>query len=79
MLTDFDFQLAEHLKQALIERNVPLYKTIVFGSRARGERSLIQTWTCLCSLNMSRPLCVKLSVVVPGKWALKQASSFKQW
>jgi len=37
MLTDFDFQLAEHLKQALIERHVPLYKTIVFGSRARGD------------------------------------------
>ena len=37
MLTDFDFQLAEHLKQALIEHNVPLYKAIVFGSRARGE------------------------------------------
>jgi uncharacterized protein len=37
MLTDFDFQLAEHLKHALIERNVPLYKIIVFGSRARGD------------------------------------------
>ena len=37
MLTDFDLQLVEHLKHALIERNVPLYKTIVFGSRARGE------------------------------------------
>lgn len=37
MLTDFDLQLAERLKQALIEHNVPLYKTIVFGSRARGD------------------------------------------
>jgi uncharacterized protein len=37
MLTDSDIQLAEHLKHALIERNVPLYKTIVFGSRARGD------------------------------------------
>ena len=37
MLTDFDLQLAEHLKHALIEHNVPLYKAIVFGSRARGE------------------------------------------
>ena len=37
MLTDFDLQLAEHLKHALIEHHVPLYKTIVFGSRARGD------------------------------------------
>ena len=37
MLTDFDLQFAEHLKHALIEHNVPLYKTIVFGSRARGD------------------------------------------
>src|SRR4030095_15908997 len=37
MLTDFDIQLAEHLKHALIERHIPLYKTIVLGSRARGE------------------------------------------
>ena len=37
MLTDFDLHLAERLKHALIEHNVPLYKTIVFGSRARGE------------------------------------------
>ena len=37
MLTDFDLQLAERLKHALIEHGVPLYKTIVFGSRARGE------------------------------------------
>jgi len=37
MLTDFDLQLAERLKHALIEYSVPLYKTIVFGSRARGD------------------------------------------
>ena len=37
MLTDSDIQLAEHLKHALIEHKVPLYKTIVFGSRARGD------------------------------------------
>src|SRR5216684_1850619 len=37
MLTDSDLQLAEHLKHALIEHNVPLYKAIVFGSRARGD------------------------------------------
>ena len=37
MLTDFDLQLAERLKQVLIEHSVPLYKTMVFGSRARGE------------------------------------------
>ena len=37
MLTDFDLHLAERLKHALIEHNVPLYKTIVFGSRARGD------------------------------------------
>lgn len=37
MLTDFDLQLAEHLKHALIKHNVSLYKAIVFGSRARGD------------------------------------------
>ena len=37
MLTDVDLQLAERLKHALIEHNIPLYKTIVFGSRARGD------------------------------------------
>jgi predicted nucleotidyltransferase len=37
MLTDFDLQLAERLKHVLIEHNIPLYKAIVFGSRARGD------------------------------------------
>ena len=37
MLTDFDLQVAECLKHAIIEYSVPLYKTIVFGSRARGD------------------------------------------
>ena len=37
MLTAFDLHLAERLKHALIEHSVPLYKTIVFGSRARGD------------------------------------------
>ena len=37
MLTDFDWQLAERLKHVLIGHNIPLYKAIVFGSRARGD------------------------------------------
>ena len=37
MIKDSDRTLIERFKQLLIERRVPLYKTIVFGSRARGD------------------------------------------
>lgn len=37
MLRDSDRQLVERLKHALLEHGIPLYKTIVFGSRARGD------------------------------------------
>jgi predicted nucleotidyltransferase len=30
-------RLAERLKGSLLEHNIPLYKLIVFGSRARGD------------------------------------------
>ncbi|MBI3795560.1 MAG: nucleotidyltransferase domain-containing protein [Deltaproteobacteria bacterium] len=37
MLRSSDRTLIEKLKRLLIEQGVPLYKTIVFGSRARGD------------------------------------------
>jgi predicted nucleotidyltransferase len=37
MLRSSDRTLVEKLKRLLIEQGVPLYKTIVFGSRARGD------------------------------------------
>jgi predicted nucleotidyltransferase len=37
MLRNSDRALVERLKRLLIEQEVPLYKTIVFGSRARGD------------------------------------------
>ena len=37
MIKDSDRTLIERFKQLLIEHGVPLYKTIVFGSRARGD------------------------------------------
>ncbi len=37
MIKDPDRALVEQLKSLLIKHGVPLYKTIVFGSRARGE------------------------------------------
>lgn len=37
MIKDSDRALVEQLKSLLIKHGVPLYKTIVFGSRARGE------------------------------------------
>ena len=37
MLQDADRQLSERFKGSLIEHGVPVYKTIVFGSRARGD------------------------------------------
>lgn len=37
MLGEADRKLVERFKQLMVERGVPLYKTIVFGSRARGE------------------------------------------
>jgi predicted nucleotidyltransferase len=37
MLGDLERQLVEKFKQLMRERGVPLYQTIVFGSRARGD------------------------------------------
>jgi predicted nucleotidyltransferase len=37
MLKDSDRVLVERLKKLLIEHKLPLHKTIVFGSRARGD------------------------------------------
>jgi predicted nucleotidyltransferase len=37
MITDSDRVLVERFKQLMIEYGVPLYRTIVFGSRARGD------------------------------------------
>ena len=37
MIQDSDRALVERFKSLLIERGIPLYKTIVFGSRARGD------------------------------------------
>ena len=37
MIRDSDRILIERFKRLLIEHGVPLYKTIVFGSRARGD------------------------------------------
>lgn len=37
MLKDSDKILIERFKNSLIERGIPLYKTVVFGSRARGD------------------------------------------
>jgi predicted nucleotidyltransferase len=37
MIRDFDRTLVERFKRLMIEHGVPLYKTIVFGSRARGD------------------------------------------
>ena len=38
MINEVDRNLVERFKSLMIERGVPVYKTIVFGSRARGER-----------------------------------------
>jgi predicted nucleotidyltransferase len=38
MIDEVDRNLVERFKRLTIERGIPLYKTIVFGSRARGER-----------------------------------------
>jgi predicted nucleotidyltransferase len=37
MLQDGDRKLVERFKGLLIEHGVPLYKAVVFGSRARGD------------------------------------------
>jgi predicted nucleotidyltransferase len=37
MMRKADWRLAERLKGSLLEHNIPLYKLIVFGSRARGD------------------------------------------
>lgn len=37
MIKDSDRTLVEQFKRLMIEHGVPLYKTIVFGSRARGD------------------------------------------
>lgn len=37
MIGEGDRELVERFKRLMIERGVPLYKTIVFGSRARGD------------------------------------------
>ena len=37
MIKDSDRKLVERFKRLMIEQGVPLYKTIVFGSRARGD------------------------------------------
>ena len=37
MLMDSDRTVVEQFKRLLIEHGIPLYKTIVFGSRARGD------------------------------------------
>jgi len=38
MIAEVHRRLVQRLKRLMIERGVPLYKTILFGSRARGER-----------------------------------------
>ena len=38
MIDEVDRNLVKRFKRLTIERGIPLYKTIVFGSRARGER-----------------------------------------
>src|SRR6266852_7094974 len=60
MLTDFDFQLAEHLKQALIEHHVTLYKAIVFGSRARGDAQPDSDLDVLVLVDHLNPLLRKI-------------------
>src|SRR5262247_885227 len=40
MIKDSDRRLVEQFKRLLVEHNVPVYKTIVFGSRARGDAGL---------------------------------------
>lgn len=37
MIKDSDRILVERFKRLLIKHGIPLYKTIVFGSRARGD------------------------------------------
>jgi len=37
MIRDADRQLVERFRRLMVDRGVPVYKTIVFGSRARGE------------------------------------------
>src|SRR6266511_3696471 len=37
MIGDSDRKLVERFKRLMIEQGIPLYKTIVFGSRARGD------------------------------------------
>jgi predicted nucleotidyltransferase len=37
MIQDFDRKLVKRLKRLMLKHGVPLYKTIVFGSRARGD------------------------------------------
>jgi predicted nucleotidyltransferase len=37
MIRDGDRALVERFKQLMIERRVPVYRTVVFGSRARGD------------------------------------------
>jgi uncharacterized protein len=37
MLIDSDRTVVEQFKRLLTEHGIPLYKTIVFGSRARGD------------------------------------------
>jgi predicted nucleotidyltransferase len=37
MIRKADWRLAERLKGSLLEHNIPLYKLIVFGSRARRD------------------------------------------
>src|SRR5262245_32990022 len=37
MIRSSDRTLVEGFKQLMVEHGVPLYKTIVFGSRARGD------------------------------------------
>ena len=37
MIKDSDRKLVEQFKRLMIEQDIPLYKTIVFGSRARGD------------------------------------------
>jgi len=38
MINEVDRDLVERFKRLMVQRRIPLYKTIVFGSRARGER-----------------------------------------
>ena len=37
MIKDSDRKLVEQFKRLMIAQDIPLYKTIVFGSRARGD------------------------------------------